>query len=79
VPSTPAWLSYNPTQGSTPPTGEVTVQVNTAGLAPGTYKVALVILIQFGEPNQRIVTVPLTLVVSNQPFSRQYAPFMILD
>jgi len=57
------WLSISPTQGTTP--ANITVSVNSAGLAPGTYSGTIAVNASGATNNPQ--TVGVTLRVSNDP------------
>ena len=63
-----AWVSVNPTSGTTPPSGTTTVDVtfDSTGLPAGTYEGFL--CIDSNDPDERLVEVPVTLTVDSMPF-----------
>jgi len=70
----PAWLSFDPTSGTTPTERVMTVSV-TAGTAPGTYRGAIVVVAQDPTALNPVQSVIVTAVVANQ-FNYNYLPLI---
>jgi Viral BACON domain len=60
-----AWLSVSPVTGSITNATQVTVSVNTAGLAPGTYSATVAVTVYKGGS----VSIPVSLTVAASPSS----------
>lgn len=67
VSSNMAWLSISPQSGTiSTETDHLTIGVNSAGLAAGTYSATVTILLQGGKSQERTI-LPVSVVVSDSP------------
>jgi len=72
-----SWLSVSPSSGNVP--GAITVNVNVAALAAGTYRGTITVLAPQATPSTQTVTVDLTVVAAPNPQLAVEPPSLTFD